>query len=114
MIEAESTEPRTYIDRALAQARETNHSAYLHICLDADERAKAALAAWSRALAESSARHAMRSSGRRAFRDCAGYERTEIDEIVIEVWPDGAEWVAAEIHSAIPHHSAADSSSLAP
>jgi hypothetical protein len=114
MIEAESTELRTYIDRALAQARETNHSAYLRISLDADERARIALAAWTKALVESKARYAIRSSGRRAYRDRAGYERTEIDEIVIEVWPDGTDWVTAEIQSGIPHQSAANGSPLAP
>jgi hypothetical protein len=114
VIDATITELRSFIDRALARAVAAGHSAYLLVELDADERARAALAAWTRALGEARVRYAMRSSGSRVYHDRGGNERTEIDEILIEIWPDRPEWMVSGAPQAPARHNPGDTATLAP
>ncbi|HVB08943.1 MAG TPA: hypothetical protein VNM16_01085 [Bacillota bacterium] len=78
----------TVVRQALEQARATGRSAFIHLRLGPDERAKPVLKAWNKVLAEVPVNYMSSSSGSRPYGDT----RTEVAEYLYEIWPNDEDW----------------------
>ena len=89
----------TVVRQALEQARATGRSAFIHVRLGQDERAKPILKAWNQVLAAAPVNHAASTSGSRPYHDARGDTRTEVTDALYEIWPNDEDWELATSRS---------------
>ncbi|HVA92629.1 MAG TPA: hypothetical protein VNL71_22645 [Chloroflexota bacterium] len=80
------------IGQALDQAHAWGHSAFIHLRLPENQRAKPIIKAWNAALVQAKVNYIPRLSGSRSYLDSRGKSRTEITEILYEIWPRDEDW----------------------